>query len=100
MKRKEFLRSTLGIIGMMLDDHKAMTENLFHWPAAKLGSIHLELNRDSSKRPEPFTEWDVMAHLPGGPPPQARDEQLQMNAKSLFYSLQGVPGVEMVLEPD
>ena len=88
------------MIGILLDVYKANSENLFHWPAAVLGSLTLEMNRDHETRPEPFTPWDVMPHLGQAPErPDAEIEQ-QTREKGLFYSLQGMPGVAMVLEPD
>ena len=102
MKRREWLTATFNEIEDMLTARDRDMEHWFHWPIAKAASITLEINRDKSSRPEPFTEWDVMPHLPGGPEidPDEEEKIGRMRAIGLFEKYRNMPGFEIVLDSD
>lgn len=90
MSLLEFRRTSFAMIGEMLDEFTDLTQNLFHWPIARLASIQLEMNRNDKERPEPYSEFDVMPHLGKAPPPDPSAKDRQMFARFQKY----FPGLE------
>ncbi len=102
MKIREFRTSTIVLLGDMLDEHKELTEHLFHWPHARIGSITLEMNRNEKTRSQPFTEFDVMPHLDKRDHAAKAEADMIVQQKQIMMQLQsaGIGTFEIDTDPD
>ena len=104
MKRWEFLRETIAAIGSMLESKDELDEHLHHYPIAVHGSIAMNLKRDPDKRPEAWTEFDVLPlpyrRIATQQNPQESEDQRIVRDKLIFEQLRSARGHTLEIDED